>query len=178
VNPTPTLPEFGHFVSACDYADDVLTIRFTPESVLEVGAVAFVVQACRPSNIEATLTFLHQAIAAAEYLYIFWRDGALLIVDEGGNEIMILAEEFFGEPTSLSVEELKSALIFCKSLYDNAHSHGCLVESRLHALRKLLVEQARRIEIKTASHGRESTAGVLYAQQLAFIERLLRASNN
>ena len=41
-------------------------------------------------------------------------------------------------------------------------------------IRELLQQQAGRIEVKAASHELAGTAGVLYAQHLRFIQRLLR----
>ena len=86
------------------------------------------------------------------------------------------ARSFYGGPSEFRVEELHSHLDFLRELYENADS--CLRERtlKLQRVREMLTEQHRRVELKSASREAGSAAGLLYRQQLEFIERVLRAT--
>lgn len=174
MTPDLVLPEYGQFIAASEVAGDQLTVRLTPEMLLEPGAMAFVIRARTVANVEAALASLRQLSETEGYVYVYWRESDLVLEDEGGFEVVVQAKEFSGGPVELTAEELKDALRFSQRLYENAHALGRKVEARLQHLRELLVEQARRLEAKGANHAPDSVAGVLYAQQLQLIERLLR----
>jgi hypothetical protein len=174
MTPDLALPEYGQFIAASKAAGDQLTIRLTPEMILDPGATAFVINAKAVAGIEGTLAGLRRLSEAEDYIYTYWRESHLVLEDESGIEVVVEAKEFSGGPVDLTIEELKDALRFSQRLYENAHAQGRKAEAKLQRLREVLVEQTRRVETKATAHASDTTAGVLYAQQLHFIERLLR----
>ena len=176
MNTLLALPEDAQFVSTVQVEEGALAVRLIPESILEPTATAFVVRSQAPLNTTAAVAFLTKARDSEDYLYVYWRDDALTVEDEGGNELTIQAQSFSGGPVELTVEELKGALHLSQRLYEGAHAQSREIEARLQNIRQLLVEQARRVSIKAAGHEPDSAAGVLYAQQIQFLERLLHAA--
>jgi hypothetical protein len=174
MTPDLVLPEYGQFIAALEAAGDQLTVRLTPEMLLKPGATAFIIKATTVANVDGALAGLRRLSETEDYVYVYWREGDLVLEDESGFEVVVQAKVFSGGPVGLTAEELKDALRFSQRLYENAHAQGRKVEARLQHVRDLLLEQTRRLEAKGANHAPDTAAGVLYAQQLKFIERLLR----
>ena len=168
------LPTQGQFVSAVQLVSGVLTIRLKPESVIEPDACAYLLSAYEPINGPGALRALELIRDAGEYQYISAQEDAVVLSGEGGEEIILNAERFSGERAELNASEFREALAFAVRLYENAHTSCRQAESRIHRVRDLLDEQARRISVKAAGHEARSTVGVLYAQQAQFIERVRR----
>ncbi len=174
MNTLADLPTQGQFVSTALLADGALAVRFTPESVLEADAAAYVLRAFEPVNGEGTLRTVELLREAGEYVYVVAKEGAVALVGEGGEEVFIHATRFAGERTELNAKEFREALAFNIKLYENAHAAGRKTERKLERIRELLYEQARRISVKAERHESTSSVGVLYSQHAQFIERLLR----
>lgn len=168
------LPAQGQFVSAVQFADGVLTLRLRPESVMEPDAAAYVLRAHGLVGVESVLRAVEALHEAGEYVYVYAKDGAVVLSGESGEEVLVRASRFMGERCELNATEFREALAFALRLYENAHQAERKAEVKLQRVRELLHEQWRRIAAKAEGHEPASSTGVLYAQHAHFIERVLR----
>lgn len=172
----PSLPKDSQFISSVKLSGGCLSIRLVPEPAARADGQAYVITASEPRDAEASLEALESVRVGDGYVYVLWREGRLVIDGEHEGEIEIEAREFAGEAAELSTAELREALDFWHKLYENAHEFGTKTQQRLRRVQELATEQQRRTSVKSAGHAPESAAGVLYSQQVEFLQRMLRAS--
>lgn len=172
----PSLPKEAQFISSVTLADGCLSIRLVPEQVVRADGQAYVITITEPRDAEASLEAVEARRAGNVYVYVFLREGRLVFAGEDEDEIEIDAKDFAGAAAELSTAELREALDFWHKLYENAHEFGAKVQLRLRRVQELATEQQRRTSVKAAGHAPDSAAGVLYSQQVEFLQRMLRAS--
>ena len=172
----PSLPMEGQLISTVSFSGDRISIHLIPEAVSRADGHAYVITASEPKEAEASLEALERFHAGDGYVYLRWREGRLVIDDDQDGEIEIDAREFAGETVELSTAELREALEFWRKLYESANEFGTTAQLRLRRVQELAIEQQRRTFVKAAGHSPESSAGVLYSQQVEFLQRVLRAS--
>jgi hypothetical protein len=172
----PLLPKEAQFISSVTLAAGCLSIRLIPEQIVRADEQAYVITVRESRDAEASLKAVESLRVGNVYVYVFLREGRLVIAGEHEDEIEIEAKEFAGEAAELSTAELRETLEFWHKLYENAHEYGAKVQLRLRRVQELVTEQERRISVKAAGHAPESAASVLYSQQVAFLQRMLRAS--
>lgn len=120
------------------------------------------------------ISFLNRVKTDEVFVYIFWRDDYLVFETEHGEELSVSAAGFSGSEVALSVAELQGALSRVYAWYLAENESARALRLKLQASRELLLDQANRVRVKAASHASDSAVGVLYSQQLAFLERLAR----
>ncbi len=167
------------YVSAVSLAQTLLTVRFVPDSIAEHEATdAFTVVAHDLREPSQTVAALEGMRDVGEAVFVSWRGDQLVVESESGIELAIGARIIDGGPAEINTAELRAALNDRHALYLQENGYACKLALRLQAVRDLLYEQARRLDIKSAAHAPESAAGVLYAQHRQFVERLLRETEN
>jgi hypothetical protein len=170
----PQVPGHEHFVSAVEFDGETLSLRLVSNWHPGAQAAAFALQAHGIKKATEALAFLTSFKEQDTYVYVSWMGDELVISSEVGGEILIEARGFTGGVEHLNTDELTRELTWVYSLYAAASDSSRASSTKLSRLQHLLIEQVRRIEVKAASHESQSAAGVLYAQQLSFIERMLR----
>ena len=170
----PEIPGHEHFVSAVSVAGNTLSLRLVSEAHPGTSAGAYVLNAFEATNAEEVLKFLASVQRESEYVYVCWRGEHVAFSNEMGDEVVLEAGKFTGSSEPLNSEELSAALAKTYSRFIAEEESNRVSSAKLQRVRELLAEQARRIAAKAMSHEPKSAAGVLYAQQLSFIERVLR----
>jgi hypothetical protein len=74
----------------------------------------------------------------------------------------------------LNREELSKVLSGVKTHFERNDKALTAINKRLKTVIDLITERIRRTEIKASSHQQNSTAGVLYAQQIELLKHLQR----
>ncbi|PLK49476.1 hypothetical protein [Uliginosibacterium sp. TH139] len=168
-----SFPPDAQYLSEVSLRDETLSVRFKPESVLEPEARAFEFQAHSLSAAQEAHLLLTQLRADNEYIYASWYHGSAVLSAEDGTEVLLKAASFSGEFVELNAAEFREALNLSNRIYIDAHEYGRRTTGKLNRIKELLLEQSRRLSVKAGSHELESTAGVLYAQNIQFLSRLL-----
>ena len=167
-------PNYELLVSSVRLEDDALDVRligdFHPESQPQV----FRLVARGLKQPQETLAFLTLCQTNAEGVYAFWRDESFCLESEGGTTLCLSATSFEGGPAEYNETELRVVLDRTWAWYKSENLSNQKAHHKIQRLRELLSEQARRIATKSLTHEVDGTAGVLYAQQVQFIERLIR----
>jgi len=97
----------------------------------------------------------------------------LTVTSAGGISTDIAAASLKVLNDRLNEAELKEQLTLVHRWYVSANSSFRQASGRVEAVRATIIEQIRRTELKAEKHDQEGAAGVLYAQHLAFMKRLL-----
>ena len=168
------IPGHEHFVSAVELSGADLLVRLVSNYHAGTDAAAYELRASRVTDVDRIFEYMTRAKEGGEYLYAFERDDSVVFSDESGNEVAVRAATLDCRFDSLNIEEVTQALAQVQSQYEREHESERRTQAKLQRARELIYEQIRRIEVKTASHGADSDAGVLYGQQVQFLERLLR----
>jgi len=174
VNSRPEIPGHEHRVSLVDLTGDGIVVRLASDPHPGVEQSAYLIQIRGADEPEKVRSFLSRLCADEEFVYVFWKGNSLVFASEHGEEFAISAEGFEGAAVELSASEFRYALerVYAWYLAENESARN--LRLKLHAARELIVNQANRIRVKAASHAPDSTVGVLYSQQLNFLERLTR----
>lgn len=167
------LPGHEHTVSAARLDAGTLFVRFIADFHVGTEAAAFELEASNVVNAGEVLAYLQRAQAAEEYLYVFERDGRVVLSDESGDEVALNGEAIRSRLDRPNNDELARFLALARKLYEREHEASSSAFARLRGLQELLHEQLRRLELKAASHEPGTTAAVLYAQNVQFLQRLL-----
>jgi hypothetical protein len=123
---------------------------------------------------ERVLSFLSRVRAEEAFVYVSWRDNSLVFAAEQGEELCVSGTEYTGVEVELSAPELQSALRRVYGWYLAENESTRRLHLKLQTARELLHDQVNRVRVKAASHVPDSAVGVLYAQQLSFLERVAR----
>jgi len=177
MNSTFDLPSGEHFLSAVSLTADDLSVRLATDYHSGSDGTAYELLAHGLHRIEGTVHQLERLKESREYVYVYWRETQIILEGEHGDEIHLEATSFSAKSAAPNLEELRSALGRSRLEYEAESNYSRRTTAKLQHVRDLLVEQARRIEIKATSHEPNSAAGVLYEQQVQFIERLLRETD-
>jgi hypothetical protein len=173
VNHLLDIPGHEHVISHFEYDGSVLAVRLVSDVHPESEADAYLLKAFGVRNSNEVLSFLGRMRDHEEYVYAQWRGNVLALGAEYENELLISAERFEGSSVELSQAELTRAIHRVYGWYLAENERGQRFNARLMRIRELLTDQAKRISRKAEAHRQDSAAGVLYAQQLAFLRRLL-----
>ncbi len=166
------LPGHEHTVSAAAVEGDDLFIRFIADYHVGTDAAAFELFASKIEAAPQVLAYLYRVKEAGEYLYIFERGDVVFMSDESGDEVELRADSIrirFDKPNA---EELAAFLNRARAAYEQEFKASSAALGRLRTVQELVLEQLRRLEVKAASHRPGSTAAVLYAQQVQFLQRI------
>jgi hypothetical protein len=175
VNPLLHIPEHWHFLSAISLADRSIAMRLVPDiRSTDAKAEACALRAHRVHNADGVLRFLKDVEEANECVCVQYHGNELMVETERGGELVIAAESFTAAIEPLTSTECTDAVQRLYSRYVSENEANQKLWAKLQKLQSLLSEQARRAQVKAASHESSSSVGVLYAQHLRFIERLLR----
>lgn len=170
----PDIPGHEHLVSHVEYDGLALAFRLVTDIHPGYAAHAYWLRAARPSAPEAAVAFLQRAQTERDFVFAFWTGRTLSLATESGEEFKLSAERFEGALDQPNAAELRSALERVFEWYTAGNEMAAHLNSKLQRVRELLLDQASRVRVKAATHPTDSSVGVLYAQQLAFIERLIR----
>ena len=96
-----------------------------------------------------------------------------MVSDESGDEVELSAASVQCRLAQPNTEELSRFLSRARMQYEHEHQASSTALNRLQVIQELLHEQLRRLEVKAAAHSPGTTAGVLYAQNIQFLQRLL-----
>lgn len=174
MNARPEIPGHEHRISFVELVGDALVVRLAPDSHPDAEASAYRISIKRADEPEAARSFLERLCTNEEFVYVFWKDDLLVFAAEHGEEFFVSGEGFEGVAVELSQAELRYALkrVYAWYLAENESARN--LRSKLQTARELMADQANRTRVKAASHATDSTVGVLYTQQLNFLERLAR----
>lgn len=139
--------------------------------------MAYVVSGTKLRDPGATAAFLQAVMDQGDHVYLTMSEGWLLIQREADDDSCRLpAATLTGRPEALNISELRTALDRVWAWRQTDHEASRALSKRLESIQSILYEQARRVELKSAAHPADSVAGVLYAQQMRMIHRLLEAA--
>lgn len=169
----PDLPGHEHVISHFEYEGGVLAVRLVSDLHPGSEADAYLLKAHGVRNLDEARQFLRRTKDAGEYLYARWRGAELSLAAEHEEEFLISAEKFETAVVVLSAAELSAGVRRVYGWYLAENESGRRMHAKLLRMRELLTDQMTRISRKAEGHTLNSAAGVLYAQQLAFIQRLL-----
>jgi hypothetical protein len=170
------LPEHEHTVSAVRLDGGNLFVRFIADYHVGTEAAAFELMASDVDDAEAVVAYLLRVQEANECLYIFERDGVVVVSDDGDDEVALKAKSVRVRLDQPNADELNRFLAQAREQYEQEYKASTGALSRLRAIQELVHEQLRRLEIKAASHEPGSAPAVLYAQNIQFLQRLLGAT--
>lgn len=170
------LPGHEHTVSAAALEGDNLFVRFIADYHVGSDAAAFELLASKVEKAQGVLAYLNRAKEAGEYLYIFERGDLVVLSDESGVEVEVRASSIRSRLDKPNTEELVAFLNRARADYEQEFKASSAALARLRTVQELVLEQVRRLEVKAASHGPGSTAGVLYAQHIQFLLRIHAAT--
>ena len=179
---TFALPGDEQYISSVNFSGELLHLRLSTDHHAGYPSSAFVVRAKGLQNVTEAMEFLTDIAERKTYIYCNWIDGRIALTTEDGEELHLTAASFEGEASPANLAEIQEALERVSKWLELERASHAHARSKLNAITALLHEQHRRIEVKAQTHPSDGTAGVLYSQQLGFIERLLHAvqgtSNN
>jgi hypothetical protein len=170
------LPGHEHTVSAAALEGDDLFIRFIADYHVGSDAAAFELFASKVETGPKVLAYLDRAKESDEYLYIFERGDVVVLSDESGDEAEIKADSIRSRFDNPNAEELAAFLNRARAAYEQEFKASSAALARLRTVQELVLEQLRRLEVKAASHETGSTAAVLYAQHIQFLQRIYGAT--
>ncbi|MBK8337333.1 MAG: hypothetical protein IPL03_12395 [Sterolibacteriaceae bacterium] len=170
------VPEEEHFVSSVAADGSSLYLRLATDYHPGYPTTPFVLHAEGVQNLAEVCKFLSDSAREEIYLYTYWKDGTIAFSTENGDEISISAVSLKGAPAEPNVEEVQRSLARVSAWLEQERASSVRAWKRLQSIIALLHEQRRRIEVKAHNHSTDSAAGIVYGQQLRFIERLLAAA--
>ncbi len=173
IDHSATLPDCEAFVSRTELAGRDLLIRFVTDYHPGSDAQAYEVEIRDAADPHAAMAYVERCRADGDYVYVFERDGRLVLQTEHGDECEIAAGMVNSRPSEFDAGELKKIAERVYQWYSTQTTALRAAHARIENARGLLIESARRVEIKAASHREGGTAAALYAQQLALIHRIL-----
>jgi hypothetical protein len=174
VKARPDIPGHEQQVSSVELAGRKLAVRLVTDLHPGIEAGAYRLEIEGVADPEAVQSFLEHARSEEEFVYVSWREEFLVFETEHGSELQVTGTRFAGEKVELNASELQSALKRVYGWYLAENESSRRLQSKLQAARELLLDQASRVRVKASSHAPDSAVGVLYAQQLAFLERMTR----
>lgn len=170
-----SLPEYEVFISRAALEGTTLLIRLVTDYHRGASPDAYSIEIEEPADPDAALAFLRRWGDGNEFVYAFVRDKRLVLETEFGEEIEIEGRALRATPAEFEADELRNVADRIYQWYSSEHDALRAANTRIEAARSLLVESARRVEIKAAAHAEGGTAATLYSQQLALIQRILSA---
>ena len=166
------LPGHEHTVSTVSLDGGNLFVRFIADYHVGSDAAAFEIVANELEDAASVVAYLYRAKEANEYLYVFERGQVVVLSDESGDEIEVRAESIRSKMDKPNAEELGQFLVRAREAYEQEFKSSSGAHARLRTVQELVSEQVRRLELKAASHVPGSTAAVLYAQHIQFLQRI------
>jgi hypothetical protein len=176
VSALPDIPAHEHRISRIAVDGNAISFRLVSDIHPGYEADAYELQAFGVQGADQALAFLLSVKEEEDQVFTSYDGKKLTLSTESGLEYTLVADGFKGGPVEVSVEELRFALEKVYRWYVAENQSVRQVQSKLQSVRALLVDQAQRIATKSVSHAPDSAPGVLYAQHLSFVERLLRES--
>ena len=170
------IPAHEHRISRVEMDGNVVTFRLVSDIHPGYEADAYELKAIGVQGADHALAFLLSVKEDEDQVFTSYDGQKLTLSTESGLEYALAADSFEGGPAEISAEELRFALEKVYGWYVAENESMRRLQPRLQSVRTLLVDQAQRIATKSVSHASDSAAGVLYAQHLSFVERLLRES--
>ncbi len=167
------LPDLEAFISRSELIGSDLLLRFITEYHPGADARAYEVEIREAAEPQGAMAFVERCRADGDYVYVFERDGRLVLQTGHGDELEIAAGVIRSRPSEFDAGELREIAERVYQWYSAQHTALRAAQARIESARSLLIESGRRIKIKAASHPEGGTAATLYAQQLALIHRIL-----
>lgn len=163
------------FVLQCVHRGAALDVRlivdFQPGDALEPQVLCMVAE--QVSDASRCAQFLLDRRERNEPVQLTLAGNTLTVTSIGGLSMDITAASLKVRFDRLNGAELKEQLALVHRWYVSANSSLRQASGRVDTVRSTIVEQIRRTELKAEKHHQEAAAGVLYAQHLAFMKRLL-----
>jgi hypothetical protein len=174
VNRHLEIPGHERAVSSVAVVEGTLVLRLVSDIHPGTDAAAYELKVHQIERSEQVLSFLAGVKERNEYIYLQEKDGVVSVATEDGDEVTLTGGHIDGSAERLNATEFSRAFARVYSWFEAESISNRDALRRLSQIRGLLVEQARRIEVKAGSHSPGSAAGILYSQQLQFIRRVLR----
>jgi hypothetical protein len=169
------IPQGDMYVTQCVQLGATLDVRFMvdfqPEEALEPRVLHVVAE--QVSDASRCAQFLLDRREGNESVHLTRAGNTLTVTSAGGISTDIAAASLKVLNDRLNEAELKEQLTLVHRWYVSANSSFRQASGRVEAVRATIIEQIRRTELKAEKHDQEGAAGVLYAQHLAFMKRLL-----
>jgi hypothetical protein len=169
------MPQGDMYVTQCVQLGATLDVRFMvdfqPEEALEPRVLYVVAE--QVSDASRCAQFLLDRRQGNESVHLTRAGNTLTVTSAGGISTDIAAASLKVLNDRLNEAELKEQLTLVHRWYVSANSSFGQASGRVEAVRATIIEQIRRTELKAEKHDQEGAAGVLYAQHLAFMKRLL-----
>jgi hypothetical protein len=170
------IPQDDMYVTQCVHVGATLDVRFMvdfqPEEALEPQVLCMVAE--QVSDASRCAQFLLDRREGNEPVYLTLAGNSLTVTSAGGISMDITAGSLKVQYDRMNGAELKEQMALVHRWYVSANSALRQATGRVDAVRATIIEQIRRTELKAERHGQDGASGVLYAQQLAFMKRLLR----
>jgi hypothetical protein len=170
------LPDHEYAVSATVLNGDNLFVRFIGEYHGGVDTAALELVANKIENSSKVFAYLQRAKESNEYFYVFERGQFVVLSGESGDEIELKAESFQSKLDRPNVEEFEKFLARVQEAYGQEYKTSVSARAKLTTIQDLVGEQVRRLELKAASHEPGTTAAILYAQHIQFLQRIYDAT--
>jgi hypothetical protein len=169
------IPQDDMYVTQCVHLGATLDVRFMvdfrPEEALEPQVLCMVAE--QVSDASRCAQFLLDLREGNEPVHLTLAGNTLTVTSVGGISMDITAASLKVQYDRLNGAELKEQLALVHRWYVSANSSLRQASGRVDTVRATIIEQMRRTELKAEKHDQEAAAGVLYAQHLAFMKRLL-----
>jgi hypothetical protein len=169
------IPQGDMHVTRCVHLGATLDLRFMvdfqPEEALEPTVLYVVAE--QVSDASRCAQFLLDRREGNESVHLTRAGNTLTVTSAGGTSLDIAAASFKVLNDRLNEAELKEQLALVHRWCLSANSSFRQASGRVEAASATIIEQIRRTELKAEKHDQEGAAGVLYAQHLAFMKRLL-----
>lgn len=170
------IPQGDMYVTQCVQLGATLDVRFMvdfqPEEALEPQVLCMIAE--QVSDASRCAQFLLDRREGNESVHLARAGNTLAVRSAGGISMDIAAASLKVQYDRLNEAELNEQLALVHRWYVSANSFLLQASGRVDAVRATIIEEIRRTELKAEKHDRAGAAGVLYAQHLAFMKRLLR----
>lgn len=169
------LPQDKLYVSRCESDGATLIVRFTPDDPGSVNTPTPVLRLRAHGAWAAPEAAQYMAARRAthEAVYLAWSGKQVYVESERGACLDLRAQSYSVERLPCDIDDLHTVLDRVHGRYLSEQRALADTLARIHEAHDLAVEQGRRVGIKAAQHPAGTTAATLYAQQLAFITRVL-----
>jgi hypothetical protein len=168
------LPGHEVFVSNIESRGALLSVRLVSDYHPGADPQVYVIEFDSPSSPEEATTFLAACKDAENYVYVAEEDG-VTFTTESGEGYRIEAHKTSSTQTTFNEKELTELSTRVYAWYLAENDALRTAQEKINAAQHVLLESARRTEIKAASHEPSTTAAILYSQQLELIQRVLNA---
>jgi hypothetical protein len=169
------IPQDDMYVTQCVHLGATLDVRFMvdfrPEEALEPQVLCMLAE--QVSDASRCAKFLLGRREGNEPVHLTLAGNTLTVTSVGGISMDITAASLKVQYDRLNGAESKEQLALVLRWYVSANSSLRQASGRVDTVRATIIEQIRRTELKAEKHDQEAAAGVLYAQHLAFMKRLL-----